>query len=192
MMVCLCAFPSGQNISKLIASSSFITDPLARLRSTSASCAGDVSSGLAVRKRFWRFINIKAWYSQALRMMAFWLYQYIWGYEGPTGLAPARGSPSRQQGISDDGQQGAAATSLSGFDGLEDVYMELLSLRRKGKTCNYSASFWMMLIAGHVMVWFPRPPRDIQESCHCVKLFWMRRTGEVGSSHQRHLWLHLL
>lgn len=105
---------------------------LARLRSTPApslqgdsGAGGGASSGLAVRKKLWRFIDEKSWYNQPLRMMGFWLYQYIWGYQGPAGGGPPiRGSPSRQPGMNDE---------WAAFDGLEDVYMEILNFRRKGK-----------------------------------------------------------
>jgi len=92
----------------------------------SATCA-EASAG--VRRQLWRFVTREAWYNQPLRGMAMSLHQAIWG----TDPFPSGGGGGGEEGE----EMGGALTSSSssrkkGFAGLENVYLELLSLRADG------------------------------------------------------------
>lgn len=90
----------------------------------SAACA-EGSAG--VRRQLWRFVTREAWYNQPLRGMAMSLHQAIWGTDP---------FPSGGGGGGGEGEEMLTSSSSSsrkkGFAGLENVYLELLSLRADG------------------------------------------------------------
>jgi hypothetical protein len=92
------------------------------LRST--ACA-EASAG--VRRQLWRFVTRETWYNQPLRGLAMSLHQAIWGTDP---------FPSGGGGGGGEGEEMLMSSSSSsrkkGFAGLENVYLELLSLRADG------------------------------------------------------------
>ena len=101
-----------------------------------------------VRKQLWTFITRDAWYNQPLRNMALALHQAIWGYDRfpkPGDAPPPAPAPMAAMEAAEGGEAAvvrptaAAAAALTtsstvskDYRGLEDVFLELLSLRAKG------------------------------------------------------------